>query len=103
MRACVHIDTVYKEILAPPPPPPPHVVSFVPFCPCCLRINLRLGEFHCFNLSLFTNTVSRRIQDGAKLLASIEGLNLYGAKITLYTVICYTIHLITLYEVNMVK
>lgn len=47
---------------------------------------LRLGEFRCLNISSLIKTVSWRNQDGAKLLAKVEGRKLHLAKITLYTV-----------------
>lgn len=34
---------------------------------------LRLGEFRCLNISSLIKTVSWRNQDGAKLLAKVEG------------------------------
>lgn len=52
-----------------------------------LRANYKLGEFQCIKINLLNTTVSERIQDVAKLCASIKGRKLRGAKITLYTVI----------------
>lgn len=58
---------------------------FYPFFPCCQQVNLRLGEFQCLKSSLFKHNSAWRIHDGAKLLASVEGWKLPGAKITQYT------------------
>ena len=47
-----------------------------------------MGEFQCLKLSLFKHTLYGRllIEDGAKPFASLEGQNLHGAEINLYTV-----------------
>lgn len=51
---------------------------------CFIFVNLRLIDFHCLISFLFNHlSVSRRIHDGVKLFANVEGRELNGAKITL--------------------
>lgn len=61
-----NVITVYRKIFAS--------VFFCPFCIHCLWVSLRLDEFERFKLFLNT-TLSRRIQDRAKLFASEQRRN----------------------------
>lgn len=55
----------------------------LPFRPRCQKVNLRLCEFRFLKFFSLKTIVSERIQYGAKLLPSVEGQKLHGAKITL--------------------
>lgn len=55
------------------------------FClvrPRCQPAKLRLAECQRLKLSLLNATVSRRIQNWAKVFASVQGRKLHDAKIT---------------------
>lgn len=50
--------------------------------PRCQPAKLRLTECQCLKLSLLNATVFRRIQNWAKVFASVQGRKLHDAKIT---------------------
>lgn len=66
---------------------------FCPFCPCFQRANFRqFLNINCFYLKEYLPvflSVSGRIQDKAKLFASVNKQNKHGAKITVNTVHAY--------------
>lgn len=64
-------NTVYRDIFAP--------VLFLPLSPS-------LSQGQCLKVSLFKRNRSGRIQDWAKVFASVEGQRLHWAKTTLYPI-----------------